>query len=140
MVKLLPIRPIMNGDYMSPIDTFRTLNIFINIVFDQNEDSDSLKGITTDLWMPEPPNTVNEMPPVYLVDFMDSDFGPNNIHGSFTTRWAEASFNQLIVLGDFVNVNIAQSRITPNNPDATFGTNRLVDSVSSLINDNGGLT
>ncbi len=128
-----------NGDYMNPIDTLRVLNIFINIVFDQTPEADSLKDITTEFWMPGPPNTVNEIPPVYLADYMDPDFDPDNIHGSYTKRWAEASFNKFIVLGDFINVNIAQSRVTPDNPGSTFGKQKLVDSVSSLINENGGL-
>lgn len=126
---------------MSPVDTLRALNVFINIVFDQcNPDTcDPLRNKSTPLWLPGPKNTININPPTYLLDYIDTVFNPNNIHGSFTRRYAEASFNNLIILGDHIVVNIAQSRITTNDPNASFGLQELVDSTIALINDSGGL-
>ncbi|MBN2523700.1 MAG: hypothetical protein JXB24_10535 [Bacteroidales bacterium] len=129
----------MYGDRVSPENTLYTLNIFINIIFDQTPEADPLKGITTEFWLPGQPNTINDNPPLYLDDFMDSEFDPENIRGSFTKRWAEASFNKFIVLGDFTVVNISQSRITPDDPGAGFGKHDLVDAVVALINEKGGL-
>jgi hypothetical protein len=126
------------GDYMSPVDTFRVLNIFVNIIFDQTPNRDTLKDVVTPNWLPGPANTMNVNPPVYLADYMDSDFNPD-FHGTYTKRYAQASFNKFIVLGDHVVVNIAQSRITPTNPGAYFNFITLMNSSISLINDLGGL-
>ncbi|UCH13419.1 MAG: hypothetical protein JSV22_09915 [Bacteroidales bacterium] len=128
-----------HGDFMSPVDTLRALNVFINIIYDQCDTCDPLYGITTPNWLPGPKNSININPPAYLLDYMDTVFDPDNIHGSFTRRYAEASFNHLIVLGDHIVVNIAQSRITTNKPNASFGFQQLVDSTIALINDSGGL-
>jgi hypothetical protein len=127
------------GDAMNPLDTIRVLNIFINIVFDQCETCDTLRDIPTPLWMPGPANTINENPPSYLSNYMDVEFDPGHIRGSFTRRYAQASFNKFIVLGDFTVVNIAESRITPNKPGGAFSDHQLIDSSIALINETGGL-
>jgi hypothetical protein len=124
---------------MSPTGTLRALNIFINIIYDQTPGDDPLAGASTPLWMPGEINSINNNPPVYLDEFMDNEFDPYHITGSFTRRFAEASFNRLIVLGDFTVVNIAQSRITPGNPGGRFEYTRLVEEAIKLINENGGL-
>jgi hypothetical protein len=127
------------GDYLYPIDTFRVLNFFINIIFDQCDTCDPYPDpAQTPLWIPGPTNTINTSPPTYLATFMDRDFNPNII-GTFTKRYAQASFNKFIVLGDHVIVNIAQSRVTPNNPDTYFGYTTLLDAAVKLINEKGGL-
>jgi hypothetical protein len=127
------------GDYMSPTGTLRALNIFINIIYDQTPGDDPLAGKLTPLWMPGETNSINNNPPAYLDGFMDNEFNPDLITGSFTKRFAEASFNQLIVLGDFTVVNIAQSRITPGNPGSSFGYTDLIKESIKLINEYGGL-
>jgi hypothetical protein len=127
------------GDAINPQDTIRALNIFINIVFDQCETCDVLKDVPTPLWMPGPANTINVNPPAYLLNYIDVAFNPEHIHGSFTRRYAQASFNKFIVLGDYVVVNIAESRITPLKPGAPFSDHRLMDSSIALINETGGL-
>ncbi len=127
------------GDYMSPTGTLRALNIFINIIYDQTPGEDPLAGKSTPLWMPGKVNSINSNPPAYLDEFMDNEFDPDHLKGSFTRRFAEASFNRLIVLGDFMVVNIAQSRITPSKPGGGFGYTRLAEEAIMLINENGGL-
>ncbi len=127
------------GDYMSPTGTLRALNIFINIIYDQTPNDDPLAGTLTPLWMPGQINSINNNPPAYLEGFMDNESIPDNIGGSFTKRYAEASFNQLIVLGDFTVVNILQSRITPGSPGGRFGYAELIKESIKLINENGGL-
>ena len=127
------------GAGMNPLDTLRVLNIFINIVFDQCETCDTLRDVPTPLWMPGPANTINVNPPAYLLDYIDVEFDPDHIRGSFTRRYAQASFNQFILLGDFVVVNIAESRITTNRPGAHFSYGQLLDSSIALINETGGL-
>lgn len=127
------------GAGMNPLDTLRVLNIFINIVFDQCETCDTLRNVPTPLWMPGPANTINRNPPAYLLDYIDVEFDPDTIRGSFTRRYAQASFNKFIVLGDFVVVNIAESRITPDKPGARISYGQLLDSSIALINETGGL-
>ncbi|MBN1414678.1 MAG: hypothetical protein JW973_06225 [Bacteroidales bacterium] len=123
------------GDRLSPVETIRVLNFFINIIYDIDSTKDPCKAPTPN-WMPGPPNTVNQSFPTYLDNFMDSDYDPNNIHGTFTKRYAEASFKKFIVLGDHVVVNIKQSYV---NPNGDFSKERLLDSCVSLINQWGGL-
>lgn len=128
------------GDYVYPVDTFRVLNFFINIIYDQCENCDPYEDpAKTPNWIPGPPNTINTNPPAYLANFMDSDLG-TELHGTYTKRYASASFNKFIILGDNVVVNIAQSRVTPNNTNGYFGYTKLLDAAVSLINEYGGLT
>ncbi|MBN1416310.1 MAG: hypothetical protein JW973_14505 [Bacteroidales bacterium] len=128
------------GDYLYPVDTFRVLNFFINIIYDQcdEECNPYPDPALTPNWVPGPPNTININPPSYLSGFMDSDLG-SGFQGTYTKRYAEASFNKFIVIGDHVVVNITQSRITPNNPNAHFGYTDVLDAAVKLINENGGL-
>jgi hypothetical protein len=127
------------GDYMSPTGTLRALNIFINIIYDQTPGDDPQAGAITPLWLPGEINSINDSPPTYLDGFMDNEFIPGNISGSFTKRYAEASFNQLIVLGDYTVVNIPQSRITPDKPGGSFNYTGLIEESIKLINEKGGL-
>jgi hypothetical protein len=124
---------------MSPTGNLRALNIFINIIYDQTPDDDPQGSALTPLWLPGQINSINDNPPSYLEGFMDNEFMPDNMIGSFTRRFAEASFNRLIVLGDFMVVNILQSRITPNKPGGSFGYLDLIKESIQLINENGGL-
>ena len=127
------------GDNMSPVDTLRVLDIFININYDQCDSCDPYFGRSTPYWNPGPPNTINMNPPAYLSDWMDPDFDPENIRGTFTRILAQASFNNLIVLGDHMVVNIAQSKIRPDSPGQNFNLQSLIDSSIALINQAGGL-
>jgi hypothetical protein len=117
------------GDNMSPVDTIRVLNIFINIIYDQCDTCDPLHGMNTPYWEPGPPNTVNINPPGYLADWMDSDFDPDHIRGSFTRILAQSSFNHLVVLGDHMTEKQGQR----------FYLQALIDSSIALINQKGGL-
>jgi hypothetical protein len=127
------------GDDISPRDTLYSLNIFINIVYDLCPECDPFPPGKTPNWLPGAANTINVNPPAYLEDFMDWEFHPENIRGSFTKFYADASFNNFIVLGDFVVVNIAQSMINPD-PPYYFGETKLLDSTVAMINQQGGLS
>lgn len=109
-----------NGDNISPACTLQVLNIFINIVYDQVDTLDPCYDLSTPEWQPGTKNTINQSIPTFLDDYMDSEFDANNINGAYTRRFAEASFDSFALVGDFMVVNIAQSRITPTNPGATF--------------------
>ena len=81
------------GDKMPPTGRLHTLNIFINIIFDQTPGDDPVEDADTPLWQPGTPNSVNSNPPAFLKGFMDNEYDPENIRGSFTKRFAEVSFN-----------------------------------------------
>jgi hypothetical protein len=122
------------GDKMPPTGRLNTLNFFINIIYDQTPKNDPVADSTTPLWLPGRPNTINDNPPAFLDGFMDSEYDSANIVGSFTRRFAELSFNQLIVTGEFIVVNIAQSYITPDEPGAPFTYKQLISKTIELIN------
>lgn len=129
------------GDKMPPTGRLHTLNFFINIIYDQTPEDDPVKETDTPLWFPGSPNSINNNPPSFLDGFMDNEYVPGNIVGSFTKRFAEASFNQLIITGDFVVINIAQSYITPDSPGKGFNYKQLISKCIELINnDKNGLT
>jgi hypothetical protein len=129
------------GDKMPPTGRLHTLNFFVNIIYDQTPAADPVKDSETPLWLPGTPNSVNDNPPAFLDGFMDNEYDPGNIVGSFTKRFAEASFNQLIITGDFVVINIAQSYLTPDDPGAAFTYKQLISKCIELINnEKNGLT
>lgn len=128
-----------NGFYISPKDTLHVLAIFINVVFDECPECDPLFGEQTPFWVPGDTSVLNSNPPVYLEDFLDTEFDPNNIRGSFTKFYADASFNNFLILGDFVTVNIPQSYITPEIINDHFQKTELSRSVVRYINQKGGL-
>jgi hypothetical protein len=122
------------GDKMPPTGRLNTLNIFVNIIYDQTPKDDPVNDADTPMWLPGIPNSINNNPPLFLDGFMDNEYDPGQIAGSFTKRFAEASFNQLIITGDFVVVNIAQSFITPEAPGTGFTYKQLIAKCINLIN------
>lgn len=124
------------GDYCSPRDTLRVLSIFIHIDYDLCPECDPVKYPTPN-WPGALGNSVNVGGPIYLSNYIDTEFDPDNITGKLTKRFAEASFNQFIVLSDFVVVNIKQSFIEPSGE--SFNMHALRDSAISVINGLGGL-
>ncbi len=126
-----------NGSFFSPIGVYRTLTIAVNIIYDQTPNANPDTS-TAQPWSYTDIEGINNNPPNYLLNFFDV----NNVapyKGCVTRLYAESSFNQLILLSDYMIVNIKQSRITPNNPGKSFDTSILRDSVIQFINQNGGL-
>ncbi|MEI8274224.1 MAG: hypothetical protein WCG08_16545 [Paludibacter sp.] len=90
--------------------------------------------------MPDTDNSINVYPPTYFQKIFDTDIRTNyDYNGNVTRFYAESSFNQLLMLGDFMVVNIKQSLITPTNYASGFNYIQLMNAVISYINDNGGL-
>ena len=102
-----------SGNGLEPDAKVRTLNIFINIIYDRHPD-----------WNPFPENSGvwdnalheginNEAIPSYLSDatFMDTGYYPGHLTGCITRVFGESSFDSLQLTGDFVVVNISESRI-----------------------------
>ncbi|MEI6556577.1 MAG: hypothetical protein WCL70_13385 [Paludibacter sp.] len=130
-----------DGYECTPRGTYRSLVILINIVYDQIS-NDTVNKYTdqSTIWMPDNKNSINVNPPPYLQNIFDIDLKADYSYTANATRlYAESSFNQLLMLGDYMVVNIKQSTITPTNPLNGFEFYTLLDAVISLINSNGGL-
>jgi hypothetical protein len=126
---------------IKPTGTNRILNIFVNIIYDDTPNLDPAKDDLGTYW----PNATiqginNESIPTYLSDFMDINYSPGQLNGMITKLFHESSFGRLVLLGDFMIVNINQSYIKPNSPGANFSQSELIDKVFTLINSSIGLS
>lgn len=126
-----------NGAIFPTTGTYRALTIAVNIIYDETPLADPKKD-PGGAWDTTSIEGINNNPPDYLLNFFDV----NNVipyNGCVTRLYAESSFNQLILLSDYMVVNIKQSRITPNNYGGAFYPSNLMDAVVNYINLNGGL-
>ena len=126
-----------DGWMINPTSHFNCLNIFINVIYDVSTDVDfPIDGV----WLPSTTEGINnESIPSYLLDYMDTVYNPNNLHGLVTRVYGESSFNNLQICGDFVVVNIKESTIIgPNNNQ--FNYNNIINAVVTYINNSGGLS
>lgn len=129
-----------NGNTIPVEGTFRILNIFVNIIYDQTPERDPFYNVKTKVWMPGNPDIINDSPPYYLKYFLDTDtLNADFPKGIMTRLFYESSFGQLVVLGDFIIVNIKQSEITPNIIGGNFSIHNLISSVINKINKLGGV-
>ncbi len=137
----IPNKSIYNsweGALIQPRGTIRTLNIFINIIYDLTPANDPCPSYNTS-WNPSLQEGINNNPPTYLQDLIDSDYNPSNIHGTQTRLFHESSFGELIILGDFIVVNIKQSTIHSTNT-STINSFNVVRKSVEMINNYGGLS
>jgi len=126
-----------NGATFPTNGTYRALTIAVNVIYDQTPGSNPAPS-TSDAWGYTTTEGINNNPPNYLLNFFDvNNTSPYN--GSVTRFYAESSFNQLIMLSDYMIVNIKQSRITPNSAGGSFTKYALMNAVISYINQSGGL-
>ena len=118
----------------------RGLTIFVSIIYDQNDTIDQRVSTGSMHWQRDITSSINNpnVMPTYLLDLFDTQINPT-YNGIITRLYAEASFDSLILLSDFIVVNIKQSQITPNNPRANFSMSDLTRAVITYINQNGGL-
>jgi len=145
----IPVKSLYNswdGCYLKPNGTLRTLNIFINIIYDQTPSLNPVDEGLTYTWQRNPSNinSINTYPPTYLLNFLDVDYTtPANVNGYQTRLMYESSFGNYIVLGDFVVINLLQSYITPNYIPpygANFEWQDVLSKAVELLNNNGGLS
>jgi hypothetical protein len=127
----------MHGNSFSTKGTYRALTIAVNIIYDQTPTLNPYP-YNNGVWDYTTSEGININPPTYLLNFFDvNNVTPYN--GCVTRLYAESSFDQLILLSDYMVVNIMQSRITPNNAGNDFSKYDLMNSVINYINQNGGL-
>ena len=131
------------GHMLNPHGQYRVLTLFINIIYDQTPHVDPIKN-PNHIWPAPSEKGINIDPPSYLKEFLDIQFYPDGAYGSMTRIYRESSFDRLVILGDFMVVNIKHSEITKTN-DRHFGQSpygfslhALVNAAISYINASGG--
>ena len=129
-----------DGDGMRPNAKIRTLNIFINIIYDVLPDTNPCRNDTT-VWKNAFNEGINnEAIPSYLSDitFMNTVYIPGRLTGCMTRVYGESSFDSLQITGDFVVVNIKESRVT-DTLNLSFEYNNIIKTALQYINTHGGL-
>jgi hypothetical protein len=128
-----------DGRPLNPKATYFTLTIYINIIYDHPNCSDpneagsgwfdaTLEGVFND-----PINDPAGVSwPAYVYDFIDVEYDPLNVSGTFTKLYAESSFNNLIVLGDYILVNVKHTSIKPDG--SVFDWSELQQTAVDIIN------
>lgn len=125
-----------DGWMINPTSHFNCLNIFINIIYDVTSGPDIPANGS---WSASNIEGINVDTIPYLLDYMDTIYNSNNLHGLVTRMYGESSFNNLQICGDFVVVNIKESTIIgPNNNQ--FNYINIIKAVLSYINERGGLS
>jgi hypothetical protein len=128
-----------NGTSLSPKAKMRMLNLFINIIYDQTPDRDPKKDEIKNPWQPGKANMVNSNVPTFLKGFMEPDITGAPLKSVISGFYYESSLGNFICLGDFVMVDVAQSKITPAKPGSNFSQQEIISQAVKIINESGGL-
>lgn len=133
-----------HGNMINPHGQYRVLNLFINIIYDETPRVDPIRS-PNEIWPAAPQQGMNADVPVYLEQFLDPEDYASGGYGVMTRLYRESSFDRLVLLGDYVVVNIRQSEI-PKSDDRYFGKEpgmftlqALVRAAIDLVNESGGL-
>lgn len=125
-----------DGYTLSPYTKGRVLNIFINVIYDVHPDT--VYCPSTIYWPTATREGINnDAIPSYLLDFMDTAYNAQNLHGTLTRLYGESSFNSLQLTGDFVVVNVNESSVLQRYHN--FSYRYLFFIAVNFINDAGGL-
>jgi hypothetical protein len=122
--------------------TYRMLVIFVNIIYDVTPNLDPKLGRDWGQswgWNVRDEEGINQHA-TSLTEYFSSIFDVDDTlprRGFFTRLISEASFDSLVILGDFTSVEIRQSRIQATG--GSFNEFRLMNSVIRHINSEGGL-
>ncbi len=132
-----------DGWRMSPRGEYRFLTIMVNVIYpDSDKTGENLdpRPEANGIWDPATKEGINNQSiPTYLKDFLDVEYDPDNVNGVMTRLYHESSFGELVILGDFIVVNINKSRITPNDVKEEFHISNARNYIIDFINNNGGL-
>lgn len=137
---------------ISPNAHFRTLNIYVNIIYDSLPVADQNFTDTTACWKPvtdtlkEGVNVPGTLPS-YLLSLFDTAYVVGNTYGTITRIFGESSFDILQISGDNVVVNVRESRVIadptlPNHlycQNSPFCFNKIQKVAIDVINEAGGL-
>lgn len=124
-----------DGWKMKPRGEIRMLNFFVNIIYDVNPEREK-PFAKVNHWNTVLLESINQNPPDYLLRLMDTVYNPNRLYGCITRLYGESSFDELQITGDFVVVNIKESRVLKS---GSFNESNIEKSVVGYINELGGL-
>lgn len=124
-----------DGSGISSNSKLRSLNIFINVIYDVHPNyADSVPNPTT--WPTATVEGINTAVPDWIYDFMDTVFIPQNIQTGLTGVFAESSFDSLQIIGSYIVVNVKESRVLSK---GEFNCTVIISAAIDVINEAGGL-
>lgn len=124
-----------DGWKVKPRGEIRMLNFFVNIIYDVSPEREK-KFAKVNHWNTVLLESINQNPPDYLLRLMDTVYNPQNLYGCITRLYGESSFDELQITGDFVIVNIKESRILKY---GSFNETNIENAAVDFINEQGGL-
>ena len=124
-----------DGWRVKPRGEIRMLNFFVNIIYDVHPEREK-PFAKTNHWNMVLLESLNQNPPDYLLRLMDTVYNPNNLYGCITRLYGESSFDELQITGDFVIVNIKESRVLKL---GSFNESNIENAAVDFINEQGGL-
>ena len=128
------------GDHngMASHGKHRFLNIFVNVIYNLDSTINKVEDTDPPHW-PRITNAsqaginVSGTIPNYLLDFMDTSYVCGNTQGTITRLYGESSFDSLQLIGDFVVVNVLESRVIQDY--AVFNYINIAKTCIDMIND-----
>lgn len=127
-----------DGYQMKPEGKYYVLNIFINVIYDVHPEKDPCASDGNTDWPTARQEGVNSAPvPGYLLDFMDTAYHSDRLRGNMTRVYGEASFDKLQIVGDFMVVNIKESRVLSD--AGKFDCFAIAETAVNYVNETGGL-
>ncbi|MBR3945869.1 MAG: hypothetical protein IKJ56_02060 [Bacteroidales bacterium] len=124
-----------DGWMVKPRGEIRMLNFFVNIIYNVHPEREK-PFAKTNHWNMVLLESLNQNPPDYLLRLMDTVYNPNNLYGCITRLYGESSFDELQITGDFVIVNIKESRVLKL---GSFNESNIENAAVDFINEQGGL-
>ncbi len=125
-------------DGIAANNKLRVLNIFVNVIYDLDTTINKVEDTDPPHW-PRITNAsqaginVSGTIPNYLLDFMDTSYVCGNTQGTITRLYGESSFDSLQLIGDFVVVNLLESRVIQDY--AVFNYGNIAKTCINMIND-----
>lgn len=122
---------------LSSNSKIKTLNIFINIIYDVHPNTNAFESA----YWPRVTNTLLEginvagTIPSYLSSLISADYSTNSTNGTITRLYGESSFDSLQLTGDFIVVNIRESRVL--NDYESFTYYNIINTAITMVNENG---
>ena len=124
-----------DGWMVKPRGEIRMLNFFVNIIYDVSPEREK-KFAKVNHWNTVLLESINQNPPDYLLRLMDTVYNPGNLYGCITRLYGESSFDELRIVGDFVVVNLKESRVLKL---GNFNESNIENAAIDFINEQGGL-
>ena len=124
-----------DGWRIKPRGEIRMLNIFVNIIYDVNPEREK-PFAKVNHWNTVLLESINQNPPDYLLRLMDTVYDKGNLYGCITRLYGESSFDELQITGDFVVVNLRESRVLKL---GSFNESNIEKATVAFINEQGGL-